>query len=504
VRTLHLAAVALLATLLVAPGTEAALNHARPYQAQFDYLNGLNGSSFTMASGAVQASLPSTTGAFGFIASQGADLTGLTRVCWTGQIRQCADSSSGALSVHVDNGGSFGIQLPGGADATLHADHALALFTDLSSQTDLNGLGLGKSLLAPLVGGVVALPSITAIPASAIANPASSDGGAFVAVDANTALEVRDGQTQRAVVRGKAADPVTFAGAPVLTPVHADLAVLPFQSGADAHFVPASKAAADVGLDIDRINRLMDRLYNANEGQPTQAQPIDQSAFGPFRDAADALFAGAVLSLPTSGNASDAAKSLAFARTPVLVVRSVPGGLSWTGKATLDVRGGHVVGAPKLYGWTFLSLPWWGWMLWAAALGVWITRLVLKPEKHHPVWDRFKWIGWVAGPLALLLVAWMWDLEVRAVFGFSLFTSHLSAQMTLVMLAVETVTFLFVSFAAIAPLRMIFRNSSLLLRQGTFMGLSGAVASLLGFLIGARLLMSELDLVISQLVSHIS
>lgn len=502
-RPFRLAAAILLAALLVVPGAEAALNRPRPYEATYAYLPGLGGNQLTMASGALQASMPAASGSFGFFSTQGADITGLTRVCWTSVIRECADSAAGTLTIDIQPGGSFGLSVPGGAAATLHAEHALALFVDLGNNGDLNGLGLGKSLMAPLVDGSVQVLSIAPIPASALANPTSQDGGGVAAVDATTTIEVSDNGVQRALVRGKAADPVTFAGAPHVTPIQADLAILPFQGDAEARFVTAGRAAAIEGLDLARINGLFDEVYNANEGSPTQAKPINETAFGPFKDATAALFGGAVLSLSTTGNASEAARQLAFARTPTLTVRPVANGLSWTGRATLDFQGGHVQGAPQLYGWTVLSLPWWGWLLWGAALAVLTIRLALRPEKHHPVWDRFKWIGWVASPLVFLLVAWLWDLEVREVFGISLLSGHLSPQLSLAMLAIEGVTFAFLSFAAIAPLRMLLRNGSLLLRQGTFMGLSGAIASLLGYLIGFRVLLSELDLVVSQLLSHL-
>jgi hypothetical protein len=319
-----------------------------------------------------------------------------------------------------------------------------------------------------------------------------------------TVIEVLDGTAQRANLHGKV-DPVTFAGAPALAPVLAQLVVVPFDAGADAHFRSATRAAAETGLDADRINGLMGQLYHANAGAPTQANPIAAGAFAPYKGVVAALFGGAVLNLPTAANASAAVKQLAFARTPSLDVKGVSGGLAWSGKATLEIRQGHVVGAPKLYGWSFLSLTWWSWLLWAAALGVWIARLSLKPEKHHPTWDRFKWIGWVAGPLVLLLVLLLWDNEVHAVFGASaLRVGTSSMQVFLAFAGLELATFAYMSFAAIAPLRMLLRNGSLLLRQGTFMGLTGAIAALLGFLLGATLLRSFLDLVVSKVLASIS
>jgi len=502
---LRTAAAALLAVLMAAPLASAAVNQPLGYHARYGYLAGLDSDRFTMASGALLASVPAVPkGSMGFFSSQGTQVTGLTRVCWTDTIRQCADSPGAALSVRVGAGGSFGLQFPTGADATLSADHALALFADLSTSSDLNGLKLGKSVVAPLVGGRITLNSIAAIPASTLADPTSQDGGAVAALDPSTVIEVLDGSAQRASLRGKL-DPVTFAGSPQLTQVRADLVVLPFvTAGASAHFTKADAASARAGLDINRINALLIALYNANAGQPTQAQPLDDKAFGPYKEAASALFGGAVVDLATAGNSSAVAKGLTFARTTSLRVQGLPsGGLAWDGKATVQLANGHVPGGPKLYGWSFVALPWFGWFLWVLGLTAWITRMALHMPKKNERWDRLGWIGWIAGPLAFLLVMFWWDGEAKALFGISALHGG-STQVALLMLALEAATFAAVSFAVIAPLRLLLRNGSMLLGQGTFMGLAGPVATLLGFLLGATLLRSELDLLVSTVVASIS
>jgi hypothetical protein len=493
-----------LATL---PSAQAALNGARDYDASFGYLPGLGGPTFTMVSGATETVIPDGDGTWGFFATGGTEITGLTRACWTAILRTCADSASGDLSIRVLPGGSFGMRFPTGADASLKAGHALAMFVDLSqSGNNLNSLDLGRSLVAPVVEGVVAFTTLPEIPASTIADPTSDEGGAIAATETATTIEVYDGDLRRASLSGKV-DPVTFAGRPAITPIVTELAILPFEgNGAVARFVTAGRDQASAGLDIGRINRLMNRLYAANAGNPTPAQELDEAAFGPFRDAASALFGGAVLSLPTDGNAQRAGQELAFARTPRLEVRGVPGGtgLAWSGQATLDVHDGKVEGAQPLYGFGFIALPWWGWVLWVAAIAVWIVRLVRKPEKTHPTWDRYKWVGWVASPLAFLLVFVLWDFELRAVLGLSLLSGNSSGQLLLFVALLQLATFGLLSFAAIAPLRLVLRNSSLLLHQGTFMGLAGAVASVLGLLIGFGLVRSGLSLVIEQVLAGLS
>ncbi len=499
---------AVLAASLALPAAQAALNGPRPYTAdgdEFGYMPGLSGPTFTMASGRMEAVIPSGDGTWGFFATGGATLSGLTRACWTETLRECRDSLDGGLAIHLLPGGSFGMDFPTGPDATFEAGHALAMFADLGQSGDLNSLDLGRALLAPVIEGEVVFTSIPEIPASLLVDPTSDRAGALAATETTTVIEVRNGAAVLASLTGKV-DPVGFAGRPVMTPITTELAVVPFRGGgAVARFQTADHEDAAIGLDLARINRLMSRLYAANEGSATQGEEISEGSFGPFQDVAASVFGGAVLSLPGEADARAAVQQLAFARTPSLEVRGTAAdGLSWTGKATLDIHDGHVAGAQPMYGLGPFALPWWGWLLWVVALTVWIVRLVSKPDKTHPTWDRFKWIGWVAAVVVAIFVFVLWDLEMKAVLGISLLSSGLSGQILLLVGALQVGTLGLLSFAAIAPLRILLRNGSLLLHQGTFMGLAGAVAGIVGFLIGFGLLRSGLDLILSELVKRIA
>src|SRR5688572_8170736 len=126
---------------------------------------------FQMVSGKVDATMPAAAGSFGFFATGGAELSGLTRVCWIVNARQCADSADGLLRLEVQPGGSFGLSLPAGVEASLAAEHALAMFIDLEGEANLNSLALDKALLAPLVDGQVRLEGIPAIATSTTNDP---------------------------------------------------------------------------------------------------------------------------------------------------------------------------------------------------------------------------------------------------------------------------------------------------------------------------------------------
>lgn len=496
----------LLVALAAVPAAEAALNGSKPYTASHPYLDGLSGPEFIMASGELDAVLPGTQGSFGFFSIRGADLDGLTKVCWRETLRRCA---TGDLSLHVGAGGSFGLQVPGGADASVHADHALALFSDLGRTGDLNSLDLGKSLLAPSVGGEARLSAMAPIPAGSV-NELSREGGALAPLAFGTVVEVRDGDRVVATVRDKS-DPLTFAGQPSLSPVGADMLVVPFEASGDvARFRSADPDAAREGLDIVRVNEMLRALSDADSRGSGDDGQVDQEAFGPFEDAAAALFSGAVLRMPTDGNASRFSDTFAYARTPNLEVRAtVQGGLAWSGKATLEVREGHVVGGTPLFGWSFLSLPWWGWALWILGLTALAMRIAMKPPKRNERWDRLKWVGWIAGPVMGIIVFVLWDAELRHVLGLSLLSGDLSlsgpsAQVFLLVAMFQLATFGYLSFSAIAPLRLLLKNGSRLLGHGTFMGLTGAAAALLGYLIGFGTLRSSLDLVVGSVLRGIA
>jgi hypothetical protein len=163
------------------------------------------------------------------------------------------------------------------------------------------------------------------------------------------------------------------------------------------------------------------------------------------------------------------------------------------GQGPLQVQGGAVVDAPALVGFAVFQMPWWSYLLWIAAIGLFIARLVMKPVKEDPVLDRYRWVGLVCSIVLLLLFLWLWDSEVNAVLGISLLHGGASADAILVLGALELVPMFAVMFAVIAPIRMILRNGVLLAGKGRFMGLPGAFAYPFGYILGAPLLLAYLN-----------
>src|SRR5688572_15328816 len=119
---------AFLLLLLCAPAGQAAINKPLPFNAEFPFSPGFEAGSLRIVSGRLDADIGSAEGTWGFFDTQGAVITGLRQACWAPT--QCTQSGTDDVAVTVSDGGSFGLSLPGEADATLAAAHAMGLFID--------------------------------------------------------------------------------------------------------------------------------------------------------------------------------------------------------------------------------------------------------------------------------------------------------------------------------------------------------------------------------------
>lgn len=488
------------------PGATAVLNKPHAFQPEFSYMRGLDANGeLAVVSGELEATLVPAPGSFGFFDSPGLTISGLDRVCWG---NQCDDSPSRALTVTVAAGGSFALCFPTQPTARVEADHALGMFSDLAQDDDLNSFRVGKSLVAPVVGGVLTFGTLASVPSSGLSSssllstPCNTSAG-LAALDDQTRVVIKDGATTLDTLAGKEAL-LLFTGQPRIPAVEAGFLIAPFGSGSHAHFEPAGASAAGTGLDIQRVQSMFQRVDASHSAGTVDRTQTDTDTTGAKAFLA-ALLNGALLGLPDGvGNSTEFdPTTLQFARFTTLSVTSNGNDLAWDGKASLEIADGKVTGAHPLIGFGPFQMPWWSYVLWLAALTVFIVRLVRKPDKSHPRWDRFKWVGWVAGPLAWILVFLLWDAEVHAVLGSSLLRDA-TGQARLVIGLVEFALLSLVAFIAAAPLRILLRNSSLLAHQGTFMGLAGAVSALLGFLFGATYLRAYLGLILDQVMQRLA
>lgn len=495
---------ALAAALVVAvlasavPQAQAALNKPQPFQADFPYLPGLgDNTALTVVSGQVEATVTGAAGSYGFFESEGLTIAGLDRECHGVSCNQ-------ATSIVVAPGGSVALCFPSPSAGEFRAGHVLGLFVDLAQDDDLNSFPVDKSLLAPAVDGQFTFTAINRIQGGGILSQACTRDGGVAALDDTTRITVRDGPNEVATLTGKGAR-IAFSGQPVVSPVAAGFYIIPFNGGCEATFTKASPGDAKEGLDLQRVQDLIRMMDQAHAS--TTVDRGEQPSGGNNTQAFLAgLLNGALLRLPegVSENESLDLKGSHFVRFRTLGVTGLGNGaLDWSGRAHLEVKDGKVMGAKPLVGVWLFQLPWWSYLLWAAAITLAIVRLVRKPDKNHPRWDPLRWVGWVATPVAWIVVFVLWDLEMRAVLGASLLSGS-SGQFKLIVGLLQVAVLGLVAFAAAAPLRIIGRNSFLLAKQGTFMGISGAVAALLGFLFGAPYLRSYLGLLLSQVMDRLA
>jgi hypothetical protein len=490
-----LAGFALLA-VLAAPA-QGAINQPRPFEADYPYAPGFDAGSLDIVSGRMEADLGSTTGTFGFFNATGAVVTGLRQACWSRT--QCTESSEGEVAIAVRDGGSFSLRLPDELDATVDADHALGIFMDFGGDDNLNSLALGRSLVAPMVEGVIDFQRITPIPRMASLRSQADGAGGLAALDDATIVDVYRGATLIASRPGKV-DPVLFTGNAAITPFTAESAILPFAGSSIVNFEPASQSAARAGLELGRLKDLSAQVKEAETGSAAGQQEADPE-LGGFDDLLAEVLNGAVLGLP-NGNGSFA-EAFVLVRFSILAVEAEGTGLQWRGRAALQMEEGDVKGAKPLHGYNYLALPWWSYVLWAIALTILIVRLALRSPRRNEHWDRLRWIGWIATPVALLIVFLLWDHETNAVWGTSILTTDAGGRAFVMTMLVQLIPLSLVMFAAAAPLRLLFRNGFMLAGQGTFMNLAGAAGTIIGYFVGAHLLLSYLELILSQVIEQL-
>ncbi len=502
---------ALLLLLLLAPTAQAFLVGTQPYAATQDYAPGLraDAASFTFLSGAVQATLPGVAGAFGFFNVQPTTLHGVEQVCFMdGTNPPCRTSPSGAFTLSISPGGAFAVDFPGPADATLAARHALGLFVDFQGDRDLKALNLQKTLVASTIGGTTtftALPGIAMTSAQTAVQDANTGAvtGRWVGLNGATQTIVTDGAFTRTIAGSVA---LLFQGSHLsLDPVRAPTLVAPFEAASRATWTPATAADAVEGLDLGKLSAVIDDINGASS-KGGASDGINVGGLDSLKPILARVLNGAIMRVPTqAAGPGDVVKGLQLTRLERLTVASDGSRLRLAGDAALVITGGRVQGAEPLYGFSFLELPWWSYLLWVLAIGAFITRLVLgeKAPKANERWDRLRWIGWVAGPLAFLLLFWVWDLTVQDVWGTSVLdglTHGFAPESFLVLLAIDVAPFLLMLFAVASPLRLLIRSGLRIGRQGSFMRLSSAAAYLLSIFLGMLLLLSYNDYALQQLL----
>ncbi|MCA1818582.1 MAG: hypothetical protein LC620_00770 [Halobacteriales archaeon] len=491
-----------LAALLAAPAQAFPIG-AQDYAANVHFAGGVEGlAKGTFLSGQMEAGVARASGPFVLFNVTGFAVTGITRACWAGARPDCM---AGNVRLELSDGGAVGLDFPGPAYANLTSRHSLAFFVDVGKTLDFTGVrvDVGRDLAAVHVGGEMAFTRLPDMPATASPPDMTANAAGLVLLDARATVRLTAGAATQTLAGDSLV--LTFQGAPAIAPFAVGASVVPFPSGAEARFAPADTDAARQGIDLQRVSSLSSQLTGALGGEPSDPQPQEPDAIGTqLQPLLGAILGGALLMPPQGatsvgsslGNLTGLLHGTTFLRFEDLSARSLDNGtVDLAGSGPLEIQGGHVVGAPSLAG----VMPWWCWLLWVAALGMWIARLVLKPAKDNERWDQYKWVGWVVGPIVTILVFWLWDTQVHAVWGLSLLRGGSGGAGLAFLALTEVVIGLLVYFAVVTPLSSLLKSGFRFAGLGRFMRLNRPIAMLLGFLMGATLLLSYVDLLIGLL-----
>lgn len=481
------------ALVLMVPAATAQINGPQAYAADYEFADPATAEFTTILSGRLEATPSGSTGPYGFFDAVGLRIDGLDEVCLAPRHTAC---ESGDLSIIVRDGGSAGIQFLGRPEATYTADHALGLFLDVRGD-DLNSLDLNQSLLVPAVNGRMDFVDIPVLPKI---GPLRDRADAIMSSTAsNTTLVLLDGGVQVATWSGK--DRLLFLHGDIeIQPFASDFVVLPFKEGSVARFTPADAEAAQQGLDFQRLQAVFQKLDDASADAGQAAR--DGVADSPIEEALAEVLDGALLRFPTPGtNASSEGFALVLFKS--MAVSNQGGQLAWDGDAAFQMQGSQVAGAQSLYGVWLFKLPWWGWLLWVGAIGLFVARVAVRPEKRHERWDRYRWVGWVAGAVMFVAVFLLWDMEMRAVWGTSVLTTETVGTAFWITLGLQLATMAFVMGAVSWPISMIVKNGLLLGKQGTFMGLGKPLSLLFAYLLGATLMLAYMELFIATVIANL-
>lgn len=503
-------AVVLLCLLAVplAPTTQGALNGSKPFESTFGFLpvgSEAANATMTIASGAATLQSVPADQPFALLNATQWSLTGLTKVCWATPTPDCLEDGTGGLSLSMATGTSVGLKFPYQAGGTLRADHALAFFLDLDQAFHFRGFEVkpGKAVAASTVGGSFTFNPLQPMPTTATQDLAQANAAGLVLLSGpQLVLNAPGGGTSLAGAHGPftfshANDALTFQGRPATAPIAAQGFLVPFAKGSTLDVVPAASDAAKAGLDTKNVQALFSSLDGSGSKTSDSLQTPDFGVLGNLTGP----FNGLLVHFPVGKTTSQQfVQAFDFARATQFTATSLGAQVKAQGDSPLHIEDGHIQGAAHLVGVWYLKFPWWSYLLWGLALTVWIVRLVLKAPKKNEKWDSKKWIGWVASLLALVLVAWLWDGETKAILGASALSVSGPLVARGVLALIEFSTLSVVLFAVASPIRMMLRNGFMLGRQGTFMGLAGAASILLGYVIGAHLYGAYLDELVANVL----
>jgi hypothetical protein len=492
----------LITALMLAAGPASAIAGTHKVALREEYLELNAGGNVTLVSGKFAANGPAS-GAFLFRNASYA-LTGLEQVCWDFSDLDNGCAEGPGLSIHVSGGSDSALRFPAPVQLRAEAGYALATFIDLSSEPSLEDMFFEPSIVAPVVDSLVAITEVPAIPAvepKLVYQPRkiAREAGGVAPLNDHSFVEVRQNGSRVILVQGGDDVRVGFTGKPVVNSIRADAWALP-SGNLTSSFRPAKIADVRQGLNMERVNNLRDFLSGN-----WQSQPPETGQAGELESLLQEVLNGALFHLPIENTTgTNAFLRSVFVRFSSLQASDDAGTIKLQGRAALEFRDGNVQETMPLYGFWLIQLPWWGWLLWAVAIGAAITRFVLKSPKTNERWSGLWWIGWVALIPVALLVFWLWDRELARLLGTSVLSTASSGAGYGAVWLVQMATLALAVTLFFVPTQMLLRNGLMLGRQGKFMNLSMPVSLLIAFLLGAVALLAYMGLLLPKVIEGLA
>ncbi len=424
---------------------------------------------------------------------------GVDQVCWGSNLRRDC-GTDGPYSLNAAPGSAIALRMPGDSGASAKAGHAFATFLQ---PDEFEGLDVGPAMGASTVNGTAQLfpaPIPEFQPSFSTTFESILDEVGMMAILAGTVdIFGPDGS----IVHTSTTDNplIGFTGAVTSTPWPAEGMLLGFRNG-NATFTQPTADDVRSGFDLARIESIVTAAQTGTYAPPQECVDCPQEeVFGFTTEELEGvlgeILGAALVRVPTNEASPAAIFSSLLVRYESLSAVSNGTMVTLSGEAPLVVNNGEVQGAEQTHGVSYFQLPWWSWMLWAIAIASMVAVAIKKPEKSHAI-DKWGLIGVGAGFVALIIVFLLWDAQFARVFGTSMLQTGGNGAAPVVVLAVQLAVFGYVYGAAIVPLHIALRRGIRLAGYGKGARLGFPVAVLVGYFLGAHLLLSYIEILLAQ------
>lgn len=494
----RLAVISILAAMALAPAADA-----EPFTATLPFTDFSTASHLPFLSGTFDGRSPAGGSPAVLHRVDAFKVDELEVVCWEYPCHE----STGSLAVRVAANSTVALRFPTAGILHLRADHAVSLPVRLDAEK--NGFGelaaalqLAPSLAIAAEGGRLSvLPEeVQPAPAGTVPvsrppgtppqlsdyfsapDPSDEDAAVLASLTPGSRLEVVDGGRVVHAITGYGA--LLLQGGIHVEPVAAEAYVLPCAVRCDVQVTDTGVAA-----DLEAATTMVLNVVALALGVP--AMPL---GFGPFAEVLNPMAAGVLVDFPLLADPTQfSVSNLSVIRFDVYEVSFYPGAPAAPGDGPLVIQSGSVQGSPEFVGGPYFGMPLWSYILWGLAIIAVVVAAAVRAKKESR-WDHLRWIGRIAGLVALAALVVVWHLNFSRVIGVDALSPGLDAEARGLVAAVEVGTLLAMMAMVVLPARLLLSRALRLAGQGRFMGLAGPLASVVGILAGTPLLLGFVDL----------